>query len=96
MSVLSTPMNASQVRVIDPILSNVALGFKNSSFIGTGVAPIVPVSISGGQVLQFGKEAFQAFNLRRAPRTPGLSKWDGPTRSATFSVTSVSTLTGTT
>ena len=60
-------MNASQVRVIDPILSNIALGYKNSEFVGGIVCPRVPVQISGGQVLQFGKEAFMARNLRRAP-----------------------------
>jgi len=63
----TTPMNAGQVRVIDPILSNVALGYSNSDFIGGQVCPKVPVLISGGQILQFGKEAFQAYGLRRAP-----------------------------
>ncbi len=61
------PMNAGQVRVVDPILSNVALGYSNSDFIGSLVCPKVPVLLSGGQILQFGKEAFQAFGLRRAP-----------------------------
>ena len=60
-------MNSGQVRVIDPILSNIALGYKNAEFIGLIVCPRVPVQISGGQVLQFGKEAFMAQNLRRAP-----------------------------
>ena len=60
-------MNAAQVRVIDPILTSVALGYSNSQFIGGIVCPRVPVTISGGQVLQFGKEAFMAQNLRRAP-----------------------------
>lgn len=60
-------MNANQVRVADPILSTVALGYSNMEFIGGVVCPRVPVIISGGQVLQFGKEAFQARNMRRAP-----------------------------
>jgi hypothetical protein len=63
----TTTMNAGQVRVVDPILSNVALGYSNAAFIGATVCPRVPVQLSGGQVLQFGKEAFQAGNLRRAP-----------------------------
>ncbi len=65
--VQTVSMNAGQVRVIDPILSNIALGFRNSQFIGGTVCPRVPVLLSGGQVLQFGKEAFQASGLRRAP-----------------------------
>jgi hypothetical protein len=60
-------MNASQVRVIDPILTTVALGYTNMAFVGSLVCPEVPVEVSGGQVLQFGKESFMASNLRRAP-----------------------------
>lgn len=64
---LPTSMSAGQVRVVDPILSNVALGYKNAQFIGGVVCPAVPVTVSGGQVLRFGKESFQAFGMRRAP-----------------------------
>src|SRR5258707_221420 len=60
-------MNASQVRVIDPILSTVALGYRNQQFVGDVLFPQVPVDISGGQILSFGKEAFVVYNARRAP-----------------------------
>jgi hypothetical protein len=62
-----SPMTPAQTRVIDPILSTVALGYKNADFIGSVLFPRVPVLISGGQVLQFGKEAFKQYNIRRAP-----------------------------
>lgn len=61
-------MNTKQLRVVDPVLSNIALGYKNGKFIGERVAPRVPVTLRGGQILQFGKEAFMQYRgLRRAP-----------------------------
>lgn len=60
-------MNLKQVRVIDPILSNIARGYQNAEFTGHWLFPRVPVSISGGQVIEFGREAFLKYNIRRAP-----------------------------
>ncbi|HLJ65188.1 MAG TPA: hypothetical protein VKT70_13830 [Stellaceae bacterium] len=60
-------LNTSQVRVIDPVLTTVAQGFTQPDLIGETILPAVPVDVSGGQILQFGKEAFMAYNLRRAP-----------------------------
>ncbi len=61
------PMSPNQVRIIDPVLTTVALGFQVPEFIGDILSPRVSVSISGGQVIQFGKEHFQSYNLKRAP-----------------------------
>lgn len=60
-------MNTSQARVVDPILSNVVRGYKNGKFVGNKLFPTVPVGTSGGQIIEFGKEAFQLYNTRRAP-----------------------------
>lgn len=60
-------MNSSQVRVIDPILSSVALGYRNATLVGSSLFPRVPVMVSGGQILEFGKESFRLYNARRAP-----------------------------
>jgi hypothetical protein len=60
-------MNLSQVRVIDPILTTVAQGYKDPGFVGMTLFPPVPVQVSGGKVIEFGKEAFMAYNTRRAP-----------------------------
>lgn len=62
-----TAMNASAVRVIDPVLTTVAQGYTAPNLIGRRILAAVPVNISGGQILQFGKEAFMKYNLRRAP-----------------------------
>lgn len=63
------PVNLSlgQVRIINPILTTVALGYRNPQFVGEVLFPRVPVDIRGGQILQFGKEDFKSYNLRRAP-----------------------------
>lgn len=60
-------LNSSQARVIDPVLSTVAQGFKNSQLVGGNLFPTVQVSQRAGKVLQFGKEAFLAYDTARAP-----------------------------
>ena len=60
--------NLPQARVIDPILSNVVLGYKNADLVGLSLMPQVPTTYHGGKVLQFGKEEFI---LRDTERSPG-------------------------
>lgn len=62
-----TPLNPTSVRVIDPILSTVVQGYQSNERVGRYLFPSVPVSVAGGQVLTFGKEAFRLYNARRAP-----------------------------
>ena len=64
------PMNAAGTRVINPILSTVAQGYSQADLVGSALFPRVPVEISGGQILEFGKEAFKLYNSRRAPGGP--------------------------
>jgi hypothetical protein len=54
-------------RIVDPILTNVAQGYRNAEFVGGLLFPRVPVFVSGGQIIEFGKEAFRKYNLRRTP-----------------------------
>lgn len=61
------PMNNSQVRVIDPILTNVVQGYRHPEHVGHALFPRVPVQVAGGQVIEFGKESFRLYNARRAP-----------------------------
>ncbi|MEX2524452.1 MAG: major capsid protein [Gammaproteobacteria bacterium] len=60
-------MSPGQVRVIDPILSNVARGYRDPNRIANMLFPRVPVQVSGGQIIEFGKEAFRRYNMRRTP-----------------------------
>lgn len=61
------PLSTNQVRVIDPILTTVVQGYKHPERVGHHLFPGVPVQISGGQVMEFGKESFKLYNARRAP-----------------------------
>lgn len=60
-------MNLDQVRVIDPILTQIAQGYKNTDGVATFFAPAVSMSVRAGRTLVFGKEAFAAQTFLRAP-----------------------------
>ncbi len=60
---------ASQARVVDPVLSEIALGYKNSDMVGLTLFPSVPVAQRGGKIIAFGKEDFALYNAVRAPGT---------------------------
>lgn len=60
-------MNAGQVRVVDPILTNHVRGYRNAAFVGSLLFPSVEVTVSAGRVIEFGKEDFMLYNARRAP-----------------------------
>jgi len=60
-------MNNSQVRVIDPVLTTHANGYRHPRHVGLFLFPRVSVGVAGGQVLTFGKESFQEYNIRRTP-----------------------------
>jgi hypothetical protein len=60
-------MTPGQARVIDPILTTAAQGYKNADFVGSALFPIVPVDQRGGKIISFGKEDFMLYNTGRAP-----------------------------
>lgn len=62
-------MNLDQVRVIDPILTQLAQGYKNAEGVATFFGPAVSMNTRAGRTLVFGKEAFAAQNFLRAPGT---------------------------
>ncbi len=59
----------SQTRVIDPILSEHARGYRQAELIGRALFPFAFVGMYGGQVIEFDKSAFKLYNSRRAPGT---------------------------
>lgn len=61
------PMNNAQARVVDPVLTEVALGYSDNELVGHELFPEVPVMKRGGKVIKFGKEAFFKHNAARAP-----------------------------
>ena len=62
-------MNLDQVRVIDPILTQLAQGYRNADGVATFFAPSVSMNLRAGRTLVFGKEAFAAQSFLRAPGT---------------------------
>lgn len=60
-------MTPAQARVIDPILTTAAQGFKNPDFIGANLFPEVPVDARGGKIVTFGREDFELYSTVRAP-----------------------------
>lgn len=60
-------MTLRQARLVDPVLSKFAQGYTNPEFVGMALFPEVPVAMSGGQIIEFGREAFVRYSARRAP-----------------------------
>ena len=64
---MATNLNTAQQRVVDPILTNVAQGYKDAELVGDALFPQVPVNVRGGRIIEFGIEDFRRYNIRRAP-----------------------------
>lgn len=62
-------MTPSTARVIDPVLTEVARGYKNDAMVGMNLFPAVPVGQRGGKIIIFGKESFYSYATARAPGT---------------------------
>lgn len=60
-------MSPSQARVIDPILTTVAQGYKNAELVGGELFPAVPVTQRGGKIIKFTREDFRLYATGRAP-----------------------------
>lgn len=58
----------SKLRVVDPVLSALALGFSNAEFVGDRLLPFVGVDKEGGKIPTFGKDAFKVYSTERALR----------------------------
>ncbi len=66
-------LNNRTARVIDPILSEVAQGYRHAQRIGHVIFPAIPVLQRGGKVIEFGVESFYNYKARRAPGADAMS-----------------------
>ena len=66
-------MNTSQARVVDPILTGIAQGYKHADRVGSILFPTVYVDQRGGKILEFGREGFRLYAARRAPASSTLN-----------------------
>lgn len=60
-------LTLSQTRIIDPVLTSVAQGYKQPELVGYNLFPRVPVGTRAGNIVTFGKEDFMLYNTQRAP-----------------------------
>ncbi|MCX8506508.1 MAG: major capsid protein [Alphaproteobacteria bacterium] len=56
----------SAVRVVDPVLSNLALGYTNAEYVGNKLFPIVNIDKEAGKIPKFNKETFMVYQTNRA------------------------------
>lgn len=56
------------LRVVNPVLTNMARGYTNEEYIGTQLLPLAPMEKEGGKIPVFGKEAFRVRETERAIR----------------------------
>ena len=61
------PLTPAQARIVDPVLTNLARGYRNDAYASTHLFPRVSVGQRGGNVVAFGAEAFTDVDSRRAP-----------------------------
>ena len=60
-------MTPAQARVVNPVLTTVAQGYKNAAMVGMSIFPFVPTGVRGGKIITFGKEDFQIYATGRTP-----------------------------
>ncbi|RCX10703.1 hypothetical protein [Extensimonas vulgaris] len=58
----------SKLRIVDPVLTNLAIGYSNDQFVGDALMPFVLVDKEGGKIPVFGKEHFKLYATERALR----------------------------
>ena len=64
---MSAQMTPGQVRVVDPILSEHARGYRQAQLVASVLFPFADIAAYGGRVIEFGKESFKVYNSKRAP-----------------------------
>lgn len=58
----------SDRRIVDPVLTELARGYKNMDHINESLFPVVRVNKEGGKIPEFNKESFKIYNTERAIR----------------------------
>lgn len=64
---MAPPLNPGQARTVDPVLTQVARGYRNAAHGWMYLFPAVPVGQRAGKIIKFGAEQFAALNSERAP-----------------------------
>jgi hypothetical protein len=59
---------AQDLRIVDPVLTELARGYTNAELVANSIFPRVEVEKEAGKIPQFGKEAFKEYDTLRALR----------------------------
>lgn len=62
-------MSTSQARVIDPILTSHSRGYTQAGYIGDLLLPIADMPTRAAKRIEFGRESFRRYQIKRAPGT---------------------------
>ena len=62
------PDRLKQLRIVDPVLTNIARGYRNAQYVGEALFPLADMDKEAGIVPLFGKEAFRLWDTERAIR----------------------------
>lgn len=62
------PDRLKRLRIVDPVLTNIARGYRNAQFVGEALLPLADMDKEAGIVPLFGKEAFRLWDTERAIR----------------------------
>ena len=60
------PARIERVAPISPLLTNVAVGFKNLNFVAELVLPVIPIGTEKFTYYRFGKDHFKRYNTKRS------------------------------
>ncbi len=60
-------MTPAAARIVDPVLTTAAQGYKHAGMVADALFPAVPVDQRGGKIVSFGREDFKIYNTLRAP-----------------------------
>jgi len=60
-------LSPTQARLVDPVLTGIAQGYKQLDFVGGLLFPTVQVGQRAGKIITFGKEDFMLYASERAP-----------------------------
>jgi hypothetical protein len=77
----------SILRLIDPVLSNVARGYTNETMIGDQIFPVVSVEKEAGRIPYWGKDIFKIWATERALRAKSNMMDGGWLDTTTYSTT---------
>lgn len=58
----------SNLRIVNPVLTNLAVGYTNEQFVGSALMPYVSVDKEAGEVPIFNKDHFKVYQTERALR----------------------------